>query len=115
LVASSPKGRLRNFQIFASSDARHDLVASLVPAIDPVGATKPNSSTHAIALKQNWLMPLASPLGARILNLIDLEPRVALAGALSWKTMAKIEDILMFCCVSGFLAGIVIAVTTLPG
>jgi hypothetical protein len=28
--------------------------------------------------------------------------------------MTKVDDILMFCCVSSFFAGIVIAVTTLP-
>jgi hypothetical protein len=28
--------------------------------------------------------------------------------------MAKIDDILMFCCISGFFAGVVVAVTTLP-
>jgi hypothetical protein len=60
-------------------------------------------------------MPSGVPSWGQDLNLIDLEPRLALAGALSWNTMAKIEDILMFCCVSGFLAGVVIAVTTLPG
>jgi hypothetical protein len=29
-------------------------------------------------------------------------------------TMTKIDDILMFFCVSGFFAGVVVAVTTLP-
>jgi hypothetical protein len=29
-------------------------------------------------------------------------------------TMAKVDDILMFFCVSGFFAGVVVAVTTLP-
>ena len=28
--------------------------------------------------------------------------------------MTKIDDILMFCCVGGFFAGVVVAVTTLP-
>jgi len=30
------------------------------------------------------------------------------------KTMTAIDDILMFVCVSGFFAGVVVAVTTLP-
>jgi hypothetical protein len=29
-------------------------------------------------------------------------------------TMTKVDDILMFFCVSGFFAGVVVAVTTLP-
>ena len=28
--------------------------------------------------------------------------------------MIKVDDILMFCCVSAFFAGVVVAVTTLP-
>jgi len=28
--------------------------------------------------------------------------------------MTKIDDILIFCCVSGFIAGVVVAVATLP-
>jgi hypothetical protein len=57
----------------------------------------------------------SGPLVGPDLNLIDFEPRLAaLAGAFSWNTMAKIDDILIFCCVSGFLAGVIVAVKTLP-
>jgi hypothetical protein len=48
------------------------------------------------------------------INLIDFEPRLALAGALSWDTMTKIDNILIFCCISGIFAGVVVAVATLP-
>jgi hypothetical protein len=46
-------------------------------------ATKPNSSTHAIALKQRCLIARShlAPLVGLDLNLIDFGPRLALAGA----------------------------------
>jgi hypothetical protein len=60
--------------------------ASLSSAFDPTeigGATKPNSSTHAIALKQRCLIARSHlvPLAGLDLNLIDFEPWLALAGA----------------------------------
>ena len=47
--------------------------------------------------------------------LIDFGPRLIPCRGFSWKAMTKIDDILIFCCLSGFFAGVVVAVATLPG
>jgi hypothetical protein len=53
----------------------------------------------------NGTFPGENPLEV----LIDLEPRLAHCRGFSWKTVAKLDDILIFCCLSG-----VVAVATLP-
>jgi hypothetical protein len=94
--------------------------AGLLSAFDPAemaSATKSNSSTHAIALKQRCLITPRhlAPLGGLDLNLMEFEPRLCPCRGFSWATVTKIDDILMFCCVSGFFAGVLVAVATLPG
>jgi hypothetical protein len=44
----------------------------------------------------------------------DLRLRAIVALPPEGNAMTKLDDFLMFCCVSAFFAGVVIAVTTLP-
>jgi hypothetical protein len=94
--------------------------AGLLSAFDPAEMGKRDETKFVDARNSaETEMPyslehVAIPRGLD-LNLIDFEPRLALAEALSWNTVTKIDNILMFCCVSGFFAGVVVAVATLLG
>ena len=74
-------------------------------------ATKPNSSTHAIALKQSrptGRAHLALPRGSQTSTSSTLSPGLQPLPGLFLEHMAKIDDILIFCCVSGFFLGVVV-------
>jgi hypothetical protein len=58
---------------------------------------------------------LAPASWGQISFLLDFEPRLCPCRGFPWKTVTKLDDILIFCCVSGFFAGVVVAVATLPG